>query len=235
MADYNSSLPVSGIVNQGTSPWAISGTVRADILTSPVPVSGNALGVSGTAFNTVWVGVGSVRIAEQGVTFGVSGIVNQGTNPWVVSGTATIAGQSINISAGSIKLISTNGSVAVYGTVATSAGARDNIINSYTSGVDVAAGGSLIHTFVTTGSAYISRVLTGFSGKAKTLVALSGTSMTHKAVGFNSTATPNIQLDFGESNGILVVGGTGLSVILYNREASSAQDVYSTIIGYEVI
>src|SRR3990167_5823807 len=37
---------ISGIVNQGTTPWA---------------VSGNALGVSGTAFNTVWLGVGSVK------------------------------------------------------------------------------------------------------------------------------------------------------------------------------
>lgn len=43
-----SSLLVVGSVFQSTTPWA---------------VSGNALGVSGTAFNTVWIGIGSVVIS----------------------------------------------------------------------------------------------------------------------------------------------------------------------------
>lgn len=109
-------------------------TVGADMVvninTDPVPISGNALGVSGTAFNTVWLGVGStvisgtsipvsrgigsVRIAALGVTplpvsgtatisagansvfgvsgtvVGVSGIVNQGTTPWTISGVVNV-------------------------------------------------------------------------------------------------------------------------------------------------
>lgn len=263
MADFNSSLPVVGSqhVTQSTSPWVVSGTATVAgtvaISTSPVPVSGivnlgtsATLPVSGTAFTTVWIGtgsvvqsgtsqpvfrgIGSIRIAEQGTVLGISGIVNQGTTPWVTSGTATVAG-TVNVAAGSTYLVSSPGSVAVYGTLDTSPGARSNIVNSYTSGLDVIAGGSMVHTYISTGSFYVSKVLTGFSGKGKSVVSFSGTSMIHKAVGFNSTANPNINLDFGEQNGLLVIGGTGLSVITFNRESTSAQDLYSTIIGYEVV
>mgnify|MGYP001608992209 CR=1 FL=1 len=47
-------IGISGIVNQGTIPWSISGTVRADILTSPVSVSG----IMNLGSN--WGGVGSI-------------------------------------------------------------------------------------------------------------------------------------------------------------------------------
>lgn len=37
-------------------------------------------------------GIGSIRIAEQGLTLGISGIVNQGTTPWGISGTLGLYG-----------------------------------------------------------------------------------------------------------------------------------------------
>ncbi len=77
------SIPVS----RGVGSVVVSGTVPVTISTDPVPVSGNALGVSGTAFQQVWVGAGSV----------------------VVSGTATV-----NITTGSVRLLSTTGSVSIY-------------------------------------------------------------------------------------------------------------------------
>ena len=219
MADFNSSLPVIGSqhVTQSTSPWVVSGTISVDTL--PIgsnftlssagsigvywPVTGSIV-ISGTSI-PVFRGIGSIRIAEQGVV------------PLNVTGSFIPYGI---------------GSVLVTGTVSTTAGTRSNLINDYISGLSIAAGGSDIHTYISTGSSYISRIMAAFSGKAKINVAISGTSMLFKATGFNSTADPNIILDFGEENGLFVGNGSGLSVIRYNRESASAQDVYSTIIGY---
>jgi len=60
------------------SAWSRIGSIL--ITNNPVPVSGN-LGVSGTAFNTVWVGTGSVVIS--GGTVGSFAIT---TNPVPISG-----------------------------------------------------------------------------------------------------------------------------------------------------
>lgn len=84
----------------------ISGIITVDNRVAGSIVNMPIVGVSGTVFNTVWLGtgsvvlsgtsipvsrgIGSVRIAEQGVTLGVSGIVNQGTNPWTISGTTNV-------------------------------------------------------------------------------------------------------------------------------------------------
>lgn len=226
MADYNSSLPVIGSqhVTQSTVPWVISGTVSID--TDPLAISG------------------IVNIGTDPVP--VSGIVNQGTDPWIISGITSVnvltdpvpISGIVNIGTDPVSISGivniTAGSVIVTNTISTTAGARSNIVNDYTSGINIAAGGSIVHTYLATGSLYVSRIITGFSGKGKSIVAVSGTSMLHKVTGFNSTAFPNIQLDFGEENGIYVEG-SGISVISFNREASNAQDVYSTIIGYEVL
>mgnify|MGYP001593113194 CR=1 FL=1 len=73
---------VSGIVNQGTNPWVISGTTN---------VSG-AVGIL-TSAGSIGVYAGTNTIfGISGTLIGVSGIVNQGTSPWITSGTATVAG-----------------------------------------------------------------------------------------------------------------------------------------------
>jgi len=58
---------ISGSVTQGTSPWVVSGTVTANQGTSPWVISGAV-----TQGTSPWV---------------ISGAVTQGTSPWVVSGT----------------------------------------------------------------------------------------------------------------------------------------------------
>ena len=104
---YSSGLTnISGIVNQGTSPWAISGTVRADILTNPVPISG-----------IINIGIGSINIATslpsigsyttQGVTFTGSLEVFSSTGSVNVYGAlSTTAGSEVYIKAGSVQTYS---------------------------------------------------------------------------------------------------------------------------------
>jgi hypothetical protein len=73
------------------------------------------------------------------------------------------------------------------------------------------------------------------SGKAKMEVRIetaagSGTFNT-KFVKFNSTAEPNMSLIL--ANPILVATGVKVRVIMTNKD-NQAQDLYSTISGYEV-
>ena len=112
-------IGISGIVNQGTSPWTISGIVNlgsnwggvGSVFISQnqlasigshggiVSVSGNALGVSGTAFQQVWVGVGSVlaQVVSSAGSIGVYDADNGGISVepvrgvFIVSGTTLIA------------------------------------------------------------------------------------------------------------------------------------------------
>lgn len=75
------------------------------ITTDPVAVSGNALGVSGTAFEQVWVGVGSMVIS------GTSVPVSRGVGSVVISGT------SIPVFRGIGSVLTTGvGSVVISGT-----------------------------------------------------------------------------------------------------------------------
>lgn len=142
----------------------------------------------------------------------------------------------VNIGAGSVIILSSTGSVSVYGgDVTTSPGARTNLLADYETDASVSAGDSGLHAFTSTGSLYVSRVLAGFSGKGKVSVHISGDGAQEtRATAFNSTANPNILLDFGESNGLFVGNGSIIIIERNNREASNSQDVYSTIIGYTV-
>ena len=225
MADYNSNLPVIGSVYvsnpadvggyAGSETYVKAGSVvvenTLDVLGS-VYVS-NAVDVGGYAGSETYVKAGSVVVEN---TIDVLGSV-------YVSNAAEMGGSETYVKAGSV--IITN-------TVLTTGGVRTAIINDYNTSADVAAAGNDEHSYLSVGSFYVSKILAGFSGKGKIVVSLSGTSLLPKATGFNSTATPNINLDFGENNGLYCGNGSRVVVTRYNRESTSAQDVYSTIIGY---
>lgn len=91
----NNPVPVSGIVNQGTTPWQTSGTSNVlgsvAISTTPVPISG-IVNQGTTPWQTSGTSnvLGSVAVSTNPVP--ISGIVNQGTNPWQVSGTSNVLG-----------------------------------------------------------------------------------------------------------------------------------------------
>ena len=194
-------VAVSGIVNQGTDPWVVLGSVNID----------NPGDIGSLAVQTI---SGTVEIGTDPVA--VSGIVNQGTDPWVTVGSYAITN---------------TGSVIVTNTVSTTEGTRDAPTQDYDTAADVAAGGSDIHYYASTGSFYFEKALAAFSGKGKVVVGTGSPSVTAKAVGFNSTATPNIELNFG-ANPIFAGSNTYVAVVRYNRESTDAQDVYSTIVGF---
>lgn len=69
------------------------------------------------------IGVGSIRIAETGVTLPVSGIVNLGAN-WTGVGSVYQVNSSSATLTGSIEVFSSTGSVNIYGSLTASAGSE---------------------------------------------------------------------------------------------------------------
>jgi hypothetical protein len=99
-------------------------------------------------------------------------------------------------------------------------------INNYDTQAAVAGGASDNHDYTVPGGNdfILKRVIASASGKMKIEVQVDGSTV---AVGFNSTATPNIELNFAP---VQVPAGDVVRVIRTNRDNQS-QDVYSTIVG----
>lgn len=108
---YSSGLTnISGVVNQGTSPWLVTGSIYS---TGSIRVSNLYEG------SNTWVNGGSIQIFGSVVNQSGTSFINvtQTTSPWAVSGTSTIAGSIY--STGSINIISpqTVGSYAGVGSI----------------------------------------------------------------------------------------------------------------------
>lgn len=105
---------------------------------------------------------------------------------------------------------------------------------NFDTSANIAAGASDNHDFLFTNEAKLFQVQASASGKLKAEVQIETGSATNVfntvMVGFNSTATPNIDLMFAKY--ALVPAGARVRVIRTNRD-NQAQDVYSTIIGIE--
>jgi hypothetical protein len=104
----------------------------------------------------------------------------------------------------------------------------------YNTTSSLAASSSSNHDYTTGAAAKLYQVLASASGKLKVEVqvetaAASGTFVT-KAVAFNSTAAPNIDLDLRKY--VPVVSGAKIRVIRTNLD-KQAQDVYSTIVAIQ--
>lgn len=103
-------------------------------------------------------------------------------------------------------------------------------INNYDTQANLAGGASDNHDYTVPGGNdfLLKRVLATASGKLKIEVQVdTGSGFNTIAVGFNSTATPNIELNFGP---VQLAPTNVVRVIRTNRDNQS-QDVYSTIIG----
>jgi hypothetical protein len=106
-------------------------------------------------------------------------------------------------------------------------------IDSYNTSAALAAAASSNHDYTTTGTFRLTSVEASASGKMKIEIqietaAASGVFNT-KCVMFNSTANPN--MSFQLKSPILVASGAKVRVIRTNKD-NQAQDVYSTILGY---
>jgi len=276
MADYNSSLPITGSVAIASSVLVgVSGAIfdsgdmvgSVNIATDLASI-GSWTGYTGSIWSMPAISTSNSANVEDGTeglgsSTQIGGMMNGSTFParldagsWLmvagsISDLPTITdmvgsvtvGRTIEVSGaiftggdltGSVSLQGIGSVIAtIEGTVTTTAtaGARDDLVVDYKTSASVAAAAIGSHGYISLGSLYVSRIMGGFSGKAKMMVLTSGTSAVPLAVGFNSTANPNMSFDFGESNGLLIGNGSGLSIIRYNRD-TSAQDVYSSIMGY---
>ena len=110
-------------------------------------------------------------------------------------------------------------------------------INDYNTAAAVAGGASSNHIYTVTAgkTLYLNQIEASGSGKMKIEIQVetgvaTGVYTTH-FVQFNSTATPNMEIIL--KNPITVLAGVRVRVIRTNKE-NQAQDVYSTISGYEL-
>ncbi len=105
--------------------------------------------------------------------------------------------------------------------------------DSYNTAAAIASGGTSNHDYTTTGAFRLTSVHASGSGKMKIEVQIETASGSNtfntKCVKFNSTSTPD--MDWNLSSPILVASGARVRIIRTNRD-NQAQDVYSTILGY---
>lgn len=190
------------------------GTVGAQSLRTAAQI-GNATGAAD--FNAGATGAQTLRTSAN------QGAPNTVGNAWptlVTDGTDTM-------------LVNTDGSINVVVTDAT----PGTPVNDYKRAIGVAAGASDNHDYtVTAGKTfYLNQIEGTGSGKAKMEVEIetgvaTGTFLT-RWVQFNSTGTPNMTIHI--DNPIAVAAGVRVRVVMKNNDLL-AQDMYSTISGYEL-
>lgn len=199
---------------------------------NPVPVSdaGGSLTVDATDLDIRDLVFASDKVDVSGSTV----TAEQGTTPWVVSATdldirdITHVSDSIKIGDGTDFLaINADGSI----NVVPQEDAGTETVN-YNTSAALAGGGTSNHDLVFASASKLYQVWASASGKLKITVQIETGAATNTfntvAVGFNSTANPNINLTLSKYAAIPL--GARVRVIRMNNE-NQAQDVYSTIVG----
>ena len=234
-----------GSVNQGTSPWVISGTVTANQGTSPWVTSATQSGTwtvglsedhnwgvvgsntlrtaaeignaTGAAdFNFGVVGAQTLRVASEiGNATGAADFNNGATGAQTLRVAANLAVAGANVSNTNPVPVFISNSVP---------GAE---VLDYLTHVALAAGASNTHTYTVPGGETftLQQVEAAASGKIKVVIQINGAT---KVVMFNSSANPNVDYIF-QAPQLVAAAGT-VSVIITNLD-NQAQDVYSTIEG----
>lgn len=206
--------PVSGTItaNQGTSPWVENLT----------QVGGSAIALGQTTMSA------SLPVAIASNQTALPSNITQ------IAGSAPSASNSlaVQISTGSAYVSSSNPLPVVIDPQ----GAGTSVLD-YKDASSIASGSSDNHDYtVTVGKTlHLQQIESSASGKAKMQLLVetgvaSGT-FTTKVVQFNSTAAPNMTLRLQAE--ILVPAGVRVRVIMSNNDLL-AQDLYSSIIGFEI-
>ena len=233
-----------GSVNQGTSPWVVSGTVAAtqsgtwtvglsedqnygtvgaNTLRTAAQV-GNATGAAD--FNYGAVGAQTLRVASQlGNATGAADYNNGATGAQTLRVAANLAIAGANVSA--TNPVPVSFSAAPLGTP----------VNDYNTVSAVAASASSNHTYTITSAKTFQgkKIWASASGLMKIEVEVSPDGSTYSTlwVGFNSTSDPNITIDMDQMVFLESGAGSTIRVIRTNLD-KKAMDVYSTISGIEV-
>lgn len=215
-----------GSVNQGTSPWVTKDQADGPVTPGTVAAFSELIGAQ---YNSTppTLTTGQQAAMQMDASGNLKTVISQplpaGTN---------LLGQ-VNIDVGGV-LVSASNPVPVV----LSAGVSGTIVNDYNTAASIAAQATSNHTYtITTGKAFQGKKIhAAGSGKIKIEVQISanGTTFTTVFVAFNSTATPNIDIDMDQIL-FLEPAGTGAAVrIIRTNLDIVAQDVYSTISGVEV-
>lgn len=216
-----------GSVNQGTSPWITKDQSDGSV-TPGTAGSFSMLGglVGASSSPTLTAGQ---QVALQG---DLSGNLKVVVNQPLPTGTNVIG--AVNLDLAGSPVSATNPVPVVF-----SAGISGTVVNNYNSATALAAGASSNHTYtITTGKSFQGKKIHASSiGAIKIDVQTSpdGTAFTTIFTAFNSTATPNIDIDMDEIL-FLQASGTGaaIRVVRTNTEVLTAENCYSTISGVEV-
>ena len=240
--DGGNSITIDGSVSVSNLPATVDtnyGTVGASTLRSAAQI-GNATGAAN--FNNGATGAQTLRVAAN---LAVAGTDVANGNPVPVSdagGSLTVDAINLDIRdlthvSDSVKIgdgtdflaINADGSI----NVVPQEDSGTEIVN-YNTAAAVAGGASSNHDYTSAAAAKLYQVFAAASGKLKIEVqvetaAASGTFNTI-AVGFNSTANPNINLTLAKYR--VVPNGARVRVIRTNKDGQ-AQDVYSTIVAIE--
>lgn len=220
-ADFNfgtagaQTLRVASLIGNATGSANFNfGTVGAQTLRVASQI-GNATGAAD--FNAGATGAQTLRVeANQGAPTSVG-------NSWPIKVTDGV----------DIMAVNTDGSINVV--------VADNTpgtpINDYKTAAAVAANASDNHDYTVTAlkTFYLNQIEASASAKAKIEVEIetgvaTGTFLT-KWVKFNSTADPNMSIHI--DNPIAVAAGVRVRIVVTNKD-NQAQDLYSTISGYEL-
>src|SRR3990167_6058546 len=186
------------------------------------------LGSVAVTSQAVWVGVGSVLVTGS-VNFGAAMPAWTGVGSVLTTGSVNIAGNpGVWTGVGSVLV---TGSVNIANDINAQFGQEAGAVVDYSTASALAAAGSSIHWYKPTGSFYVLGVKGSFSGKGKVVVGTGSPTSTNKVVSFNSTAHPDCDIAFPDTMGLYIGSNTLLQVVRFNREATDAQDVYSTVFG----
>lgn len=216
-----------GSVNQGTSPWitkdSANGAVAPGTAASFSELAGGQYNSAGVTLTT-----GQQSAVQLDASGNLKAVINQP----LPAGTNLIG--AVNLDLAGSPVSATNPVPVVL-----SAGVSGNIVNNYNTAAAVASGATSNHTYtITTSKAFQGKKIhAAASGKLKIEVQITpdGTTFTSLFVAFNSTATPNIDIDMDQILFLEAAGtGAAIRIIRSNLEPVFAQDLYSTISGVEV-
>lgn len=226
--DGGNSITIDGTVTVSNLPATLDtdyGTVGANTLRTASQI-GNATGAAD--FNAGATGAQTLRVeANQGAA---------NATPWnqnisQYGGTSTTLGQKAMAASMPVVIASDQTTIPV------SFASVGSPVNDYKDASAIAAGASDNHDYTVTAATtlHLTQVEAAGSGKAKMVIQIetgvaTGVFTPHFAQ-FNSTAETNMTIVL--TNPILVAAGVRVRVIMANRDLS-AQDLYSTICGYEV-
>lgn len=234
MADFNSSLPIKTESNGDVAIKVVDGTITSRQLTINSDGSVNITDNAGslTVDGTVELGATTLAALES-ITVqnpaGASAVnIQDGGNSITVDATHTVS--SIKIGDGTDLLaVNTDGSINVVLQEDTGL----EVVN-YSTSAALAAGATNNHDWTSAAASKLHQVNASASGKLKIEIQVETGSATGVfntvAVGYNSTATPNIDITLAKY--AAVPNGARVRVIRTNKD-NPAQDVHSTIVAIQ--